>query len=263
MTIIIASVVVSTHPTYLKGVTSGDSYSSTSTLSESTISFNGLKQCASPLPPAVEPPAPVNIWASLTVPETTAIQSWLEAPERNLNLTRAMGSRLSDNVIFMIEVYYPPKADALAYLESPTTVPPPDRSARVSIHHGSVPVIRDYLVGPLPIGSSTTIKPLTEIYHRDDIPFHAAGYVTGSELPILISSFAGQYEEVFLVCTSQCMKALSLTSPQCRNSSTVSRKDYQMIHSLLEPLDLSVLMVASDACGSTGSATSRARGCIP
>lgn len=259
MTIIIASVVVSVNPSLLNGFLPGDPHSSLA-LSDS---FNGLKQCASPLPPAVEPPAPVNIWASLTVPETTAIQSWLEAPERNLNLTRAEGSRLSDNVIFMIEVYYPPKADALAYLESPTTVPPPDKYARVSIHHGSVPVIKDYLVGPLPIGSDTAIKPLTEIYHRDDIPFHAAGYVTGSELPTLVSSFADQYEEVFMVCTSSCVQISHSTSRQYRNYSTVSRKAYRMIHSLLEPLDLSASMVASDECGSTGSATSRGLGCTP
>ncbi|KAF9035083.1 amine oxidase catalytic domain-containing protein [Hymenopellis radicata] len=156
-----------------------------------------LKQCAAIQPPPADPPAPINIWSSLTVHETTSVQAWLEAPERELNLTRTSVSRLSDNVIFMIELYYPLKADALAYLESPETVSPPEKYARVTIHHGSVPVIKDYLVGPLPISSKTTMEPLTEIYHRDDIPFHAAGYATGSELSTMISSFAPLYEEAF------------------------------------------------------------------
>ncbi|EEB97825.1 hypothetical protein MPER_02779, partial [Moniliophthora perniciosa FA553] len=135
-----------------------------------------LKQCTSPLPPPAKPPSPHNLWASLTVPETSEIQAWLEAPERNLNLTRAVDAALSDNTIFHIEAYYPSKAEALAHLESPDSVSPPERFARVTIHHGSAvePIIKDYLVGPLPVGSKTTMRELTEIYHRD-IPFNARG----------------------------------------------------------------------------------------
>lgn len=144
---------------------------------------NDPKQCPSPLPPSVTPLAPINPWASLTVPETVAIQSWLEAPKRNLNLTRADRSVTSDNVIFMIEAYHPPKANVLAYLASPETVPPPVRYSRITIHHGaaSSPVIKDYLLGPLPLGPKSTLKPLTEIYHRNDIPFHARGLAALTE----------------------------------------------------------------------------------
>ncbi|EEB96477.1 hypothetical protein MPER_04384, partial [Moniliophthora perniciosa FA553] len=114
--------------------------------------------------------------------------TWLEDPERNLNLTRASQSALSDNAIFNIEVYYPPKEDAIAHLSSPETINPPDRYARITIHHGaaSEPVVKDYLVGPLPIRQQTTMRELTEIYHRD-VPYNARGFISfASELgPVL------------------------------------------------------------------------------
>ncbi|KAK0447703.1 copper amine oxidase [Armillaria borealis] len=152
-----------------------------------------LEQCTSSLPPPVDPPAPVNVWASLTVAETTEIQRWLEQTERGLNLTRASVSTFSDNVIFMIELYYPPKSAALEYLASPDVIFPPGKFARVTIHHGVEPVIKDYLVGPLPMGPETTMKPLTDIYHREDIPFHAGGYATGSELSLVVSKIAPDF----------------------------------------------------------------------
>ncbi|ESK96748.1 copper amine oxidase [Moniliophthora roreri MCA 2997] len=138
-----------------------------------------LEQCASSLPPAASPPSPFNLWSSLTISETSEIQAWLELPERNFNLTRAPEAALSDNTIFGIETYYPPKAQAIAHLSSPGTVPPPERYARVTIHHGAAlePTIADYLVGPLPIGPSTTMRNLTEIYHRD-IPYNARGFIS-------------------------------------------------------------------------------------
>ena len=143
--------------------------------------------CPSSLPLEASPPVASNLWASLTVPETSAIYAWLEAPECNLNLTRSRGSILTDNVVYGIETYYPPKSEALAYLENSAVSPPPERFARVTIHHGGVrvPVVVDYLVGPLPVGPRTTIRPLKEIYHRDDIPFNARGFSNIDE----ISSF--------------------------------------------------------------------------
>jgi primary-amine oxidase len=143
--------------------------------------------CPSSLPLAASPPVTLNLWASLTVPETSAIYTWLEAPERNLNLTRSRGSILTDNVVYGIETYYPPKSEALAYLDNSALSPPPARFARVTIHHGGVevPAVVDYLVGPLPVGPRTTIRSLKEIYHRDDIPFNARGFSNIDE----ISSF--------------------------------------------------------------------------
>jgi primary-amine oxidase len=145
--------------------------------------------CASSLPHGALPPVPVNLWASLTVPETSAIYTWLEAPERNLNLTRSRGSILTDNVVYGIETYYPPKSEALAYLENSAASPPPAKFARVTIHHGGVeePVVVDYLVGPLPVGPRTAIRPLKEIYHREDIPFNARGFSDIEEIPLFLA----------------------------------------------------------------------------
>ncbi|KAL0576592.1 hypothetical protein V5O48_005385 [Marasmius crinis-equi] len=144
-----------------------------------------IEKCSShsSRPPPASPPSPVNLWASLTIEETSEIQAWLEKPERNLNLTRAATSVPSDNVVYLIETFYPPKAKALAHLANPDAVSPPPRHARVTIHHGAQkePTVKDYLVGPLPVGDGTKMEELTDIYHRD-IPHHARGFVTVREL---------------------------------------------------------------------------------
>jgi primary-amine oxidase len=155
-----------------------------------TTSKGRIEQCTSSQnhPPPAYPPAPINLWASLTVSETTQIESWLEDPARNLNLTRSKDSIASDNVIFHIEAYAPSKADALAFLDSS---PPkaPERYARVTIHHGGreEPLVKDYLVGPLPVGATTVIKPLLDIYHRGEIPFNARGLTQFTDLPMFLA----------------------------------------------------------------------------
>jgi primary-amine oxidase len=150
-----------------------------------------LKECVSRGPRKAKPPAPINLWASLTVAETSEINSWLENPARNLNLTRAAANAsASDNVVFIITAYDPPKAEALAYLSSPSTSSAPQRFARVTIHHGSdeTPFVKDYLVGPLPVGPQTVIRRLTDIYHRPDIPYAARGFAF--PIPVELTSLA-------------------------------------------------------------------------
>lgn len=165
-----------------------------------------LKQCAASNPPPATPPAPVNLWASLTVPETVAVTDWLSEPSRNLNLTAGDRAQLPDNFIFHIEVYRPSKAAALEYLASPTEDKLPQRYARVTIHHGAIkaedggPVIKDYLVGPLPIGKTTKMRELTEIYHRDDIPFNARMFAIPTELTPLLMKIMPPLAEVTQVC---------------------------------------------------------------
>lgn len=136
-----------------------------------------VQQCASNLPLPATAPAPANVWASLSIEESVAISQWL-SPDKRFNLTRADQAGLNDNIIYLIEAFRPPKAAALAYLNSPSDETLPTRLARVTIHHGaeSEPYIMDYLVGPLPISEKTTIAELTDIYHRDKIPFHARGF---------------------------------------------------------------------------------------
>ncbi|KAI0689816.1 amine oxidase catalytic domain-containing protein [Cytidiella melzeri] len=173
-------------------------------LDETIAGYKPLEQCAASLPRPANPPAPVNLWASLTVPETVSIHKWLTHPSRGLNLTSADSASLRNNSIYHIEVYRPPKGDALTYLESPHAETLPSRFSRVSIHLGANPdaeggpVIKDYLVGPLPIGDETVMKELTEIYHRDDIPFNARGFGATPffELPYLLGTFMPRIADV-------------------------------------------------------------------
>ncbi|KAL6298051.1 amine oxidase catalytic domain-containing protein [Sparassis latifolia] len=148
-----------------------------------------LKQCVSGLPPLATAPAPTNPWASLTVDETVAIYNWLFEPTRGLNLTSGDKATLADNMIYHIGAYRPAKEDALAYLANPDSRAAPDRYARVTIHHSAttVPVVKDWLVGPLPVGAKTAMRQLTEIYHRDEIPHNARGFTRLWEMQPLLA----------------------------------------------------------------------------
>jgi primary-amine oxidase len=142
-----------------------------------------LKQCPSNIPLRASPPANANPWAPLPAVDIESVQTWLFNPSQRLNLTEGRNGKDSDNIIFLIESYPPTKDDALAFLDKKSSRPL--RYARVTINHGGleVPVTRDYLVGPLPISPETTIRRLTDIYHREDIPFNARG------LPDVIAFF--------------------------------------------------------------------------
>lgn len=48
------------------------------------------------------------------------------------------------------------------------------------------PVIKDYLVGPLPVSERTTLEERRGIYHREDIPYNARGFNLGPELARLL-----------------------------------------------------------------------------
>lgn len=48
-------------------------------------------------------------------------------------------------------------------------------------------MVRDYLVGPLPVGAKTAIKPLADIYHRGDIPFNARGLIQFADLATFLA----------------------------------------------------------------------------
>lgn len=160
---------------------------------------HGLEKCVAPVSPTAHPPAPINLWAPLTVSEITEIQKWLEAPERQLNITRGSDSHISDNTIFLIEVYYPPKVDALAYLAGGSA---PEKRARVTIQHGGLEnsVIRNYLVGPLPVGQQTTISALTDIYHESEIPFNARGYINIEEMTNVFKFITPEMSDALQAC---------------------------------------------------------------
>lgn len=171
------------------------------TFPESIRYINKLPVCPSPIPPPARPPAPLNIWAPLSKSEVTAVRAYLDSHKaaHQLNLTRADDAAVSDNFVYGIEIYYPPKYAALAYLAEPDSAEAPERYARVTIHHGGweVPIVKDYLVGPLPVDNNhkkhgrklqdVTMKQLTDIYHRPDIPFNARGFDRSKEINAFLS----------------------------------------------------------------------------
>ena len=79
-----------------------------------------------------------------------------------------------------IETYYPPRSEALAYLENSATSLPSEKFAQVTIPHGV-----DYLVGPPLVAPRTAIWPLKEIYHHEDISLNASGFRDVEELPFI------------------------------------------------------------------------------
>lgn len=158
-------------------------------------SQQSVKQCAASIPQPAKAPAPVNLWASLSVNETVQISEWLSHPARGLNLTSAEAATLSDNLIFHIGAWRPAKSDALRYLQSPSPSNLPERYARATIEFGARsveqggPVVMDYLVGPLPVSDRTSMRELKEIYHRDDIPYNSRGFAIPTELTPLLMTY--------------------------------------------------------------------------
>ena len=228
----------------------------------SSESKQPLAQCASSLPRTAKAPAPVNVWASLTLNETVALYDWLDHPLRGLNLTSAGSARLNDNIVVHLEAYRPSKADAVRYLESPSEATLPTRYARVTLQFGARsteeggPVIKDYLVGPLPLGPDTSMRELKEIYHRDDIPFNARGFVIPTELTPILTSYMPRLAEVTKV-RPHAMHVRLLESEQCsRICLTVLHWASRTIRLLLVQLVLSVLMAHSVARGSPGEGIS-------
>lgn len=162
-----------------------------------------LARCPSNLPPPANPPAKTNPFASLSVPETVAIYDWVSSPARGLNLTEGTKAKMNDNFIYRVDAYRPAKKDAVRYLDNPDTTAPPERWAHVIIHHGgkAEPYVQDYLVGPIPVSSKTSIRKLSEIYHRDPIPYNSRGFTHATELsPILVKVMPALAEATEVRC---------------------------------------------------------------
>lgn len=126
---------------------------------------------------------------SLNLKEVVQIRQWLQSPDQALNLTRASTTYAKDNMVYNIEAYRPTKADALTYLASPSTASPPERYAWVTIHHGArlEPTVKNYLMGPLPVGKYTYMRELNEIYHWGNIPYNARGFDRDNEIGLFLA----------------------------------------------------------------------------
>ncbi|KAJ3097383.1 hypothetical protein HDU96_000412 [Phlyctochytrium bullatum] len=96
-----------------------------------------------------------NLFREFEIHELRGIKNWLFA-QKDLNLTEYDNATLASNYVWKIERVLPKKQEALAYYD--TNGRKPSRWAEVTLHYGSVPEVRQYLVGPLPTGKSTTAR---------------------------------------------------------------------------------------------------------
>jgi len=118
-----------------------------------------------------------NVWAELTHSEASQVYTWLLQPSLKLNLTDPKNATVTDNYVWQIEKLHTNKSSVLNYIDN--AGPKPKTYARVVIvQNGQAnPVVQEYMVGPLPISSSTTLAPLNYIYHRSaSVPFNAGLY---------------------------------------------------------------------------------------
>ncbi|KAH8804603.1 copper amine oxidase [Xylogone sp. PMI_703] len=136
-----------------------------------------------------------NVWADLSKDEADDVFQFL-FKKTDLNLTDASIATSYDNVVMFIEALQPNKTDVLKYLKGDHTAPPP-RWAQVVISEGAVEHARimNYMVGPLPVSSSTEIRPLDYCYNA------GRSYVSGSlpglgDLELWMMTVLSKYSDI-------------------------------------------------------------------
>ncbi|KAI0179221.1 copper amine oxidase [Hypoxylon sp. FL1284] len=142
--------------------------------SNSKASGNATCSDCSIYEPAESVTAPkANVWAPITPEDNVAVWNLLHDPASGLNLTDPDVAVVNDNYVFYIDTVHVNKSDALPYLDG--SGPKPSPWARVIIFEGGKPepISQEYMVGPLPVSSETTIQKL-------DYPFNGG---TGGSIP--------------------------------------------------------------------------------
>ncbi|TWU71601.1 hypothetical protein ED733_003204 [Metarhizium rileyi] len=103
-----------------------------------------------------------NIWRGLSDSEAAGIVDLLHLDSTGLNLSTedSAGSLL-------VELLSPNKSDALPFLNSKTTKPPP-RYARATLMFGATPnpYLQEYVIGPIPIDNNTQVQPLQYLHNN-------------------------------------------------------------------------------------------------
>ncbi|TVY81016.1 Membrane primary amine oxidase [Lachnellula suecica] len=105
-----------------------------------------------------------NVWADLDQNEADGLLKFVFSCAE-LNLTNAAKATSRDNILLQLELLRPNKTDVLSYLKGDTG--PPKRWGRVVVAQGVTEeaLVVNYMVGPLPITESTTIKSLEYIFN--------------------------------------------------------------------------------------------------
>ncbi|XP_008570130.1 PREDICTED: retina-specific copper amine oxidase [Galeopterus variegatus] len=130
-------------------------------------------------------PGQSQLFADLSREELTAVMSFL-TQRLGPGLVDAAQARPSDNCVFSVELQLPPKAAALAHLDSGG--PPPAREALAIVVFGgqSQPNISELVVGPLPHPSY--VRDVTVERHGGPLPYH--------QRPLLKTEFAQMWRHL-------------------------------------------------------------------
>lgn len=105
-----------------------------------------------------------NVWAELTTDEADSVYEFLSEDLKYLNLTKRPESG-RDNFLFIVETLKPNKTDAVPYLYGDGPEPQRWAKAAVSQTIDSEPYMVYYMVGPLPITSSSSVQPLVYVFN--------------------------------------------------------------------------------------------------
>lgn len=158
------------------------------TYSNSTCSSCSLYE------PAAEVSAPKdNVWGQITPEDNVAVWNLIHEPTSGLNLTDPDAAGINDNYVYYIDTVHVNKTDVLPYIDGDGAKPMP--YARVIIFEGGKeePISQEYMVGPLPVCSDTTIQKLDYLYNGGKggaVPFNGRnmdGVWTAASDPLLVS----------------------------------------------------------------------------
>ncbi|KAK3312611.1 copper amine oxidase [Apodospora peruviana] len=141
--------------------------------------FNEIRTCGlSDAAPTVKAPK-VNPWAQITPDDVTAVWELVHSSEAGLNLTHPDNATLTDNYVYFIDTLPTNKSAILPYIDGDAELPA--KYARVVIFEGGKdePVSQEYMVGPLPVGSETSVAKLDYIFNGGKggaVPFNGRNF---------------------------------------------------------------------------------------
>ncbi|KAH9904728.1 copper amine oxidase [Xylariomycetidae sp. FL2044] len=134
-----------------------------------------------------------NIWAPISPEDNVAVWNLLHDPTTGLNLTDADSAGINDNYLWFIDTIHVNKSDALPYLDGQG--PKPSSWARAVIFEGgkSEPVSQEYIIGPMPVSSETTVQKLDYPYNGGKggtVPYNGRNFDSkrsAATMPVLMS----------------------------------------------------------------------------
>ncbi|KAJ8321529.1 hypothetical protein KUTeg_000919 [Tegillarca granosa] len=195
-----------------------------------------------------EPDNP-SVFHDLTTKEVKGLNKYLYS-QKSLNLVDPSKTTVNSSYVFMVELQLPKKADALNHLQN--NRPQPAREAVVTIFCGDLPkpVVKEYIVGPLPNPVKHTLKRTIPFNYRPmNIPEYAEvlALITQQANNIAGEALLESYGAKLVDCDDKCLVFKYITIM----SSPVTGEDARKIwfwlshfveYYVLHPLDFALLV---------------------